>query len=74
VLKMVEQCNIRNYSIYLGELEEDKYYLFGYFEYVGDDLMPTWPRRLPTPPLRSGGTAACPARYPSTTAKRATGG
>ena len=38
VLKMVEQCNIRNYSIYLGELEEDKYYLFGYFEYVGDDF------------------------------------
>jgi L-rhamnose mutarotase len=38
VLKMIKQCNIRNYSIYLGELENDKYYLFSYFEYTGDDF------------------------------------
>ncbi|HCO94961.1 MAG TPA: L-rhamnose mutarotase [Phycisphaerales bacterium] len=38
VLKMIEQCNIRNYSIYLGELEKDKYYLFSYFEYTGHDF------------------------------------
>ncbi|MCH7556572.1 MAG: L-rhamnose mutarotase [Planctomycetes bacterium] len=38
VLKKIKECNIRNYSIYLGELEEDKYYLFGYFEYIGDDF------------------------------------
>jgi len=38
VLKMIEQCNISNYSIYLGELENDKYYLFSYFEYTGDDF------------------------------------
>ena len=38
VLKKIKECNIRNYSIYLGELEEDKYYLFGYFEYTGDDF------------------------------------
>ncbi len=32
VLKMIEKCNIRNYSIYLKDG-----YLFSYFEYVGDD-------------------------------------
>jgi len=38
VLKMIKECNIRNYSIYLGELEKGKYYLFSYFEYTGDDF------------------------------------
>jgi L-rhamnose mutarotase len=38
VLKMIKECNIRNYSIYLGELEEGKYYLFSYLEYTGDDF------------------------------------
>ena len=38
VLKKIKECNIRNYSIYLGELEKDKYYLFSYFEYVGEDF------------------------------------
>lgn len=32
VLKMITECNIRNYSIYLKDN-----YLFGYFEYIGDD-------------------------------------
>ena len=32
VLKMIEQCGIRNYSIY----HKDGF-LFSYFEYVGDD-------------------------------------
>ena len=38
VLKTIKECNIRNYSIYLGQLEAGKYYLFSYFEYTGDDL------------------------------------
>jgi L-rhamnose mutarotase len=33
VLEMIRQCNIRNYSIY----HKDGY-LFGYFEYTGDDF------------------------------------
>jgi L-rhamnose mutarotase len=32
-LKMIKECNIRNYSIY----HKDGY-LFSYFEYVGDDF------------------------------------
>ncbi|MHC4245124.1 MAG: L-rhamnose mutarotase [Planctomycetota bacterium] len=38
VLEQIKECNIRNYSIYLGELQKDQYYLFAYFEYTGDDF------------------------------------
>jgi L-rhamnose mutarotase len=38
VLKMIEDCNIRNYSIYLHRLDDGKHYLFAYFEYTGDDF------------------------------------
>lgn len=33
VLKMIKDCNIRNYSIYFKDG-----YLFSYFEYVGNDF------------------------------------
>jgi L-rhamnose mutarotase len=36
VLKKIKECNIRNYSIYLKKIE-DKYYLFSYYEYTGDN-------------------------------------
>ena len=38
VLKMITECNIRNYSIYLRRLPDGNHYLFSYFEYVGDDF------------------------------------
>jgi L-rhamnose mutarotase len=38
VLDMINQCNIRNYSIYLRKLPDGTYYLFSYFEYIGDDF------------------------------------
>ena len=38
VVNMIRECNIRNYSIYLKEIEHGKYYLFSYFEYVGNDF------------------------------------
>lgn len=34
VLKKIAECNIRNYSIYLHEIE-GKPYLFSYYEYIG---------------------------------------
>jgi L-rhamnose mutarotase len=37
VLKMIEQANIRNFSIAVKEID-GKPYLFSYFEYVGDDF------------------------------------
>src|SRR4030065_1602957 len=38
VLKMIKEGHIRNYSIYLKEVEPGKYYLFSYFEYRGNDF------------------------------------
>jgi L-rhamnose mutarotase len=37
VLAKIKECNIENYSIYLQKIE-DKYYLFSYFEYTGQDF------------------------------------
>ena len=38
VLKMIKQCHIRNYSIYLRQLPDRRHYLFSYFEYTGADF------------------------------------
>jgi len=38
VLKKIKECHIRNYSIYLKEIEAGKLYLFSYFEYTGTDF------------------------------------
>jgi len=38
VLEQIRKSNIRNYSIYMGELDDGNVYLFSYFEYVGDDF------------------------------------
>jgi L-rhamnose mutarotase len=38
ILERIRQSNIRNYSIYMGELDDDQLYLFAYMEYVGDDF------------------------------------
>jgi L-rhamnose mutarotase len=38
VLTMIEETNIRNYSIFAARLPDGHDYLFSYFEYVGDDF------------------------------------
>jgi len=38
VLKMIRECNIRNYSIFLRRLDDGRHYLFSYFEYTGNDF------------------------------------
>ena len=38
VLAALGEVNIRNYSIYLGQVRPGEYVLFSYFEYVGDDF------------------------------------
>ncbi len=37
VLQKIHACNIRNYSIYLKKIDST-YYLFSYFEYIGNDF------------------------------------
>jgi len=38
VLKQIKAGDIDNYSIYLGEVEKDSFYLFSYFEYTGNNF------------------------------------
>jgi L-rhamnose mutarotase len=38
VLRKIKECNIRNYSIYLREVEKGQFRLFSYFEYTGHDF------------------------------------
>ena len=38
VLNKLRECNVRNYSIYVKELEHGKFYLFSYLEYIGTDF------------------------------------
>jgi L-rhamnose mutarotase len=38
ILKMIKESNIRNYSIYLRQLQKDRFYMFSYFEYIGDSF------------------------------------
>jgi L-rhamnose mutarotase len=38
IVARLQACHIRNYSIYLAELEKGTWYLFGYFEYTGSDF------------------------------------
>jgi L-rhamnose mutarotase len=38
VLAALDKINIRNYSIYLGQIRPGEYLLFSYFEYIGDDF------------------------------------
>lgn len=37
VLNKIKECNIRNYSIYIKEID-GKPYLFSYFEYIGSNF------------------------------------
>jgi L-rhamnose mutarotase len=37
VLKTINDGNIRNFSIYLGEVGDGRYFLFSHYDYVGED-------------------------------------
>jgi L-rhamnose mutarotase len=38
ILQKLREVNIRNYSIYLAEVEKGTFYLFSTFEYTGSDF------------------------------------
>jgi len=38
VRHLLEKHNIHNYSIFMHRLNDDRYYLFAYFEYTGEDF------------------------------------
>lgn len=64
VTKMIAECNIRNYSIYLRKLPDGEYYLFSYFEYVGDDFKADMARLAADPIIKKWWTLTDPCQKP----------
>jgi len=67
VLKMIHDCNIRNYSIYLKEVEPGKYYLFSYFEYTGTDFSADMARMAADSTTRAWWKETDPCQIPLST-------
>jgi L-rhamnose mutarotase len=64
VLKMIKQCNIRNYSIYLRKLDDGQHYLFSYFEYVGADFAADMARMAADPTTQKWWSVCKPCQKP----------
>jgi len=64
VLKMIKECNIRNYSIYLAKLDDGKYYLFSYFEYTGKDYKADMDRMAADPTTQKWWELCKPCQIP----------
>ena len=64
VVNMIRECNIRNYSIYLKELEPGKYYLFSYFEYIGNDFETDMARMAADPETQEWWKETDPCQIP----------
>jgi len=64
VLRQIRDCNIRNYSIYLHQLDDDQYYLFSYFEYVGDDFEADMKKMAADPTTQRWWEETDPCQFP----------
>jgi len=64
VLKKIEECNIRNYSIYLHRLDDGKHYLFSYFEYVGKDFKADMAKMAADPMTQKWWKETDPCQFP----------
>jgi len=70
VLKMIKECNIRNYSIYLHKLDDDRYYLFSYFEWTGDDFEADMAKMAADPTTQKWWSFCEPCQIPLTNRKQ----
>jgi L-rhamnose mutarotase len=64
VAKAIRQANIRNYSIFLRKLDNGSYYLFAYFEYVGDDFRRDMAKMGQNPHVKKWWTFTDPCQMP----------
>ena len=64
VLKKIKECHIRNYSIYLKEMEPDRFYLFSYFEYTGTDFAADMARMAADPTTQKWWAVCMPCHEP----------
>ena len=69
VLKMITECQIRNYSIYLHRLDDGKYYLFSYFEYYGKDFAADMAKMAADPTTQKWWSCCKPCQMPVTNRK-----
>lgn len=64
VLKMIKDCHIQNYSIYLHQLDDENYYLFSYFEYTGADFKADMARMAADPMTQKWWKETDPCQVP----------
>jgi L-rhamnose mutarotase len=68
VLKMLKECNLRNYSIWLAEVKPGEFYLFAYFEYAGDDFAKDMEKLKANPAVQEWWKHTDPMQYKLLTA------
>jgi len=64
VLKMIAHCHIRNYSIYLRQLDDGRHYLFSYFEYTGKDFAADMAKMAADPTTQRWWSVCKPCQQP----------
>lgn len=64
VQAMITACGLRNYSIYLRRLPDGEYYLFSYFEYVGDDFAGDMAKMAADPTTQEWWALCMPCQQP----------
>ena len=64
VLKMIKDCHIRNYSIYLRKLPDGNHYLFSYLEYTGSDFAADMAKMAADPVTQKWWDVCCPCQVP----------
>ena len=62
--KMIRECNIVNYSIYLRTLEDGRPYLFSYFEYTGSDFVADMAKMAADPTTQRWWSFCMPCQQP----------
>ena len=64
VLKIIKDCNIENYSIFLRKLPDGKFYLFSYFEYTGSDFKADMTKMAAMPKTQEWWSVCIPCQTP----------
>lgn len=64
VIRMIKECRIENYSIYLRRLDDGRHYLFSYFEYTGDDFAADMAKMAADPTTRKWWSLCEPCQRP----------
>jgi L-rhamnose mutarotase len=70
VARMIKQCHIRNYSIYVHEID-GRPFLFSYLEYMGDDLAADMRRMAADPETQRWWKETNPCQIPLPDAAKA---